>query len=154
MEISLNLIEDAVNSGNLDQVRKALIEYIRREPENSQKIIRAVNYAKEHITNLFDLHDDKQLQEEYHWNKEYFLNTLKDLNHNFSEERFNHLCLVGAFIYPVEDGKEGLKDTIIINNTDPVTDSELKLEKAKTLLALGTGVLVGFFIGKNIRKRK
>lgn len=154
MEISLNLIEDAVGSGNLEQVRKALIEYIRREPENSQKIVRAVNYAKEHVSNLFDLHDGKQLQEQYKWDKEYFLSTLKDLNHNFSEERFNHLCLVGAFIYPTEDVKEELKDTIIINNTEPVTDPELKLEKVKTLLALGTGVLIGFFIGKNIRKRK
>ncbi|MEG1255706.1 hypothetical protein [Clostridium sp.] len=152
MEISLNLIEEAVKLNSVEDVRKALIEYIRVEPENSEKIINALNYAKETIGGLFEIHDDIKLEEDDKWDKEYFLKTLKDLSDNFSEERFNHLCLVGAFIYPNIESTE--QDTVIINNVKPVTDSELRFEKVKTMLALGTGLLVGFIVGRKLINKK
>ncbi len=79
MEISLNLIEEAVKSNSIEEVRKALIEYIRVEPENSEKIINALNYAKENIKGLFEIHDGAKLEEDNKWTKEYFLKTLQDL---------------------------------------------------------------------------
>jgi hypothetical protein len=152
MEISLNLIEEAVKSNSIEEVRKALIEYIRVEPENSEKIINALNYAKENIKGLFEIHDGAKLEEDNKWTKEYFLKTLQDLSNNFSEERFNHLCLVGAFIYPNEDIIE--QDTVIINNVKPISDAEIKFEKVKSALALGTGLLIGYIIGKKINKKR
>lgn len=152
MEISLNLIEEAIKSQSIDEVRRALIEYIRVEPENSDKILNALNYAKDKIDGLFEVHNGVKLEEDDKWTKEYFLNTLKDLSTNFSEERFNHLCLVGASLYPNYATEE--RDTVIINNVKPISDAELRFERVKTLLALGTGVLVGYFIGKNIKKKK
>ncbi|MEG2288560.1 MAG: hypothetical protein RSA29_05785 [Clostridium sp.] len=152
MEISLNLIEESVKSNSIDDVRKALIEYIRVEPENSEKLINALNYAKENVDGLFEIHDNIKLEEDNLWTKEYFLKTLKDLSNNFSEERFNHLCLVGAFIYPNTEA-EG-QDTVIINNIKPVSDSELRFEKVKTMLALGSGILVGFIIGKKLGRKR
>ena len=153
MEISLNLIEEALKSKNINEVRRALIEYIRVEPDNSDKILNALNYAKNNIDNLFEEHNGAKLEEEDKWTKEYFLNTLKDLSLNFSEERFNHLCLVGASLYPNEI-LDNEKDTVIINNVKPVTDSEIKFERVKSLLALGTGLLVGYLVGKNINKKR
>lgn len=152
MEISLNLIEEAIKSKSIDEVRKALIEYIRVEPENSDKILNALNYAKENIEGLFEAHDGAKLEEDDKWTKEYFLNTLKDLSINFSEERFNHLCLVGASLYPNENVED--RDTVIINNVKPISDAELRFERVKTLMALGTGLFVGYLVGKNIKKRK
>lgn len=152
MEISLNLIEEAIKSKSIDEVRKALIEYIRVEPENSDKILNALNYAKENIQGLFEVHDGSILEEDDKWTKEYFLNTLKDLLVNFSEERFNHLCLVGASLYPNET--VGDRDTVIINNLKPISDAEIRFERVKGFLALGTGLLVGYLVGKNIKKKK
>lgn len=152
MEISLNLIEEAVKLNSTEEVRKALIEYIRVEPENSEKIINALNFAKENIQGLFEVHDGTKLEEDNKWTKEYFLKTLQDLSKNFSEERFNHLCLVGAFIYPNVDNSD--QDTVIINNVKPVSDSEIKFEKVKSALALGTGLLIGYIIGKKINKKR
>ncbi|MEG0306607.1 MAG: hypothetical protein RR636_01605 [Clostridium sp.] len=152
MEISLNLIEESVKSNSIEDVRKALIEYIRVEPENSEKLINALNYAKENVDGLFEIHDNIKLEEDNLWTKEYFLKTLKDLSNNFSEERFNHLCLVGAFIYPNTEAV--CQDTVIINNVKPVSDSELRFEKVKTMLALGSGILVGFIIGKKLGRKK
>lgn len=152
MEISLNLIEEAIKSKSIDEVRRALIEYIRVEPENSDKILNALNYAKENIEGLFEAHDGAKLEEDDKWTKEYFLSTLKDLSMNFSEERFNHLCLVGASLYPNEN--VGDRDTVIINNVKPISDAELRFERVKTLMALGTGLFVGYLVGKNIKKRK
>lgn len=152
MEISLNLIEEAIKTKSIAEVRRALIEYIRVEPENSDKILNALNFAKENIDGLFVTHDGSTLEEDDKWTKEYFLNTLKDLSNNFSEERFNHLCLVGASLYPNDTTSE--KDTVIINNVKPITDAELRFERVKTLLALGTGILVGYLVGKNIKKKK
>lgn len=152
MEISLNLIEEAIKSQSIAEVRRALIEYIRVEPENSDKILNALNYAKDNVDGLFEVHNGVKLEEDDKWTKEYFLNTLKDLSINFSEERFNHLCLVGASLYPNYATEE--RDTVIINNVKPISDAELRFERVKTLLALGTGVLVGYFIGKNIKKKK
>jgi hypothetical protein len=152
MEISLNLIEEAVKLNSVEEVRKALIEYIRVEPENSEKIINALNYAKENIQGLFEIHDGTKLEEDNKWTKEYFLKTLQDLSKNFSEERFNHLCLVGVFIYPNIDDSD--QDTVIINNVKPVCDAEIKFEKVKSVLALGTGLLIGYIIGKKINKKR
>ncbi len=152
MEISLNLIEEAIKSKSIDEVRRALIEYVRVEPENSDKILNALNYATENIDGLFETHDGINLEEDDKWTKEYFLNTLKDLSNNFSEERFNHLCLVGASLYPNDTISD--KDTVIINNVKPISDAELRFERVKTVLALGTGVLVGYLVGKNIKKKK
>lgn len=152
MEISLNLIEEAIKSKSVDEVRRALIEYIRVEPENSDKILNALNYAKENVEGLFEVHDGAKLEEDDKWNKEYFLNTLKDLSGNFSEERFNHLCLVGASLYPNEAVVD--RDTVIINNVKPVSDAELRFERVKTFLALGTGLFIGYLVGKNIKKKK
>lgn len=154
MEISLNLIEDAVKLSDVNEVRKALIEYIRVEPGNSEKIINALNYAKKNIDNLFQIHDKKKLEEEANWTKEYFIQTLQELSKNFSEERFNHLCLVGAYLYPNTEEKASDKDTVIINNLKPVTDAEVRFEKVKSFLALGSGLLVGYLIGKQIHKKK
>lgn len=152
MEISLNLIEEAINSKSVDEVRKALIEYIRVEPENSDKILNALNYAKDSTEGLFESHDGVKLEEDDKWTKEYFLNTLKDLSLNFSEERFNHLCLVGASLYPSDT--VGERDTVIINNVKPISDAEIRFEKVKTFLALGTGLFIGYMVGKNIKKKK
>lgn len=153
MEISLNLIEDAVKLKNLSEVRKALIEYIRVEPGNSEKIVTVLNYAKEHIGGLFEAYDGKVLEEEDKWDKEYFLKTLGDLSSNFSEERFNHLILVGAYLYPMTDDSDAIKDKVIINNVKPVTDAEIRFQKVKTYLALGCGLLAGYVIGKSIKKK-
>ncbi len=152
MEISLNLIEEAVKLKSVPEVRKALTEYIRLEPGNSEKILNALNYAKENIAGLFEAHDDIKLEEDDKWTKEYFLKTLQDLSKNFSEERFNHLSLVGAFLYPNIESTD--QDTVIINNVKPVTDIEIKFEKVKAVLALGTGLLLGYVIGKKVNKRK
>lgn len=152
MEISLNLIEEAVKAADILQIRKALTEYLRVEPGNSEKIMGALNYAKDNVEDLFEVHDGKKLEEENQWNKDYFLKTLQNLSDNFSEERFNHLSLVGAFLYPDTDEKE--QDTVIINNVKPVTDSQLRFEKVKALLALGTGLIVGYIAGKQIYKKK
>lgn len=152
MEISLNLIEEAVKLGSVEEVRKALSEYIRLEPGNSEKIINALNYSKENMNGLFETHDNIKLEEDNKWTKEYFIKTMQDLSKNFSEERFNHLCLVGAFLYPNFESLD--QDTVIINNIKPVTDTEIKFEKIKSMLALGTGLFVGYIIGKKVNKRK
>jgi len=152
MEINLNLIEEAVKLNSIEEIRRALIEYLRIEPENSEKIINALNYAKENTEGLFEIHDGAKLEEDNKWTKDYFLKTLKDLSKNFSEERFNHLCLVGAFIYPNIDTLD--QDTVIINNVKPVSDAEIKFEKVKSALALGTGLLIGYIIGKKINKKR
>ena len=152
MEISLNLIEEAVNLKDVVEVRKALIEYIRVEPGNPEKIVNALNYAKENVEGLFESHDGEKLEEEDKWNKEYFIKTLQDLSRNFSEERFNHLCLVGAYLYPATEEKE--QDTVIINNVKPVTDAEVRFEKVKSFLALGTGLFLGYMVGKKVNKKR
>lgn len=154
MEISLNLIEEAVKLKDVSEVRKAIIEYLRVEPGNSEKIMNALNYAKDYVDGLFEVHDNKKLEEEDKWDKDYFLSTLQDLSNNFSEERINHLCLVGAFLYPTTDDKKDEQDTIIINNVKPVTDAEVRFEKVKSLIALGSGIMVGYLVGKKIHKKR
>jgi hypothetical protein len=138
----------AIASESINEVREVLCEYIRREPGNIEEIMGAVNYSKELLEGIFDSHNNKGFKDIEQWNKEYFLNILKDLNENFSEIRFQHACLVGAHIYP----RENYNDTVIINNTKPVTDMELQVEKLKTSVALGLGLIVGFALGKRWRR--
>lgn len=139
---------EAISSDNIDGAREALIEYIIRYSGNTQEIMYAVTYAKELIDGIFEEHNENPFQDISHWNKEYFFNEVDELRNNFSEIRFQHLCLVGAHLIPKDDNK----DTIIINNTEPVTDMEIQVEKLKTGVALGIGLLVGFLIGRKRNK--
>jgi hypothetical protein len=138
----------AISSENIEGVREALLTYIRRDPGNIEEIMRALNYAKELIEGIFEPHDEKEFKDVEQWSKEYFLNVLDDMYSNFSEIRFQHICLVGAHIYPGDN----CNDTVIINNTEPVTDMEIQVEKLKTYVALGLGLVVGFALGKKWRK--
>jgi len=142
-----SLIE-AISSEDIKGIREALIEYIRRNPSNVEEVISALNYSHEFIDEIFEVHDNKKLKKTQEWNKEYFLKTLEDLSDNFSEQRFHHVCLVGAYIYT----KDYSEDTIIINNTEPVKDIEIQVEKLKAGLALGVGLVVGLLIGRKSRR--
>lgn len=150
MEFKLesNLVE-AISSDNINGVRNALIEYIIRDSGNTQEIINALNYAKELMDDIFQPYDGKELKDASQWNKEYFLTGVDELRNNFSEVRFHHLCLVGAHISP----RSNNQDTIIINNTEPVTDIEVQVEKLKAGVALGAGLVIGFLIGKSITRK-
>lgn len=139
---------EAITSENIKNIRNALIEYIRRDPGNVEDILGALNYTHEFVDEIFEPGDEKLLKGIECWNKEYFLNLIEDLAENFSEERFNHTCLVGSFIYPKVENN----DAIVINNTEPVSDIEIQIEKLKTGIALGVGIVAGFLIGRKLRR--
>lgn len=147
LKAEASLIE-AISTENIKGIRTALIEYIRTNPSNVEESISALNYAQEFIDEIFEVHNDKEFKKTQDWNKDYFLNSLEELNLNFSEERFQHLCLVGAYIY----SKDYSEDAIIINNTEPVKDMEIQVEKLKAGLALGLGLVAGLILGRNFKK--
>ena len=114
-----------------EAVRTALIEYIRKDPGNVGEILRAKKYAEEFIDDLMDEHNDKELKPIDEWNKEYFLKCLSDLIDNFSEIRFQHICMIGAYLYPQSTSR----DAIIINNLDPVGKINKKELATKVITA-------------------
>lgn len=147
LKAEASLIE-AISSDNIKDIRTALIEYIRRNPSNVEENISTLNYAQEFVDEIFEVHNEKEFKRTQDWNKDYFLQSLEELNINFSEERFQHLCLVGAYIY----SKDYSEDAIIINNTEPVKDIEIQVEKLKTGLALGLGLITGLILGRKSKR--
>lgn len=140
-----SLIE-AISLGEVEAVRTALIEYIRKDPGNVGEILRAKKYAEEFIDGLMDEHNNEVLKPISEWDKEYFLKSLSSLIDNFSEIRFQHICMIGAYLYPESTSK----DAIIINNLEPVE----KINKKEVAIKIIASAVACITISKILLRNK
>lgn len=139
-----SLIE-AISLGEVEAVRTALIEYIRKDPGNIGEILRAKKYAEEFVDDLMDEHNNEILRPISEWDREYFLKCLGDFIDNFSEIRFQHICMIGAYLYPESTSK----DAIIINNLDPINKINKKELAAKVITAAVACAAIGKILLRN-----
>lgn len=101
----LSYLEDAVKSKNPEDIRSALISYIKKCLGDTEEIMDALNYVKKSLSeeeykSIWEEYDGLTLElDKNNWNKDYFALVEVDLSYNFSKERFNHILEVGRYVY-------------------------------------------------------
>lgn len=96
-------LEKSVQSGNMSEIRGALIGYIDNDPafkhyNDPGQLEDAIRYVSQKCGSPFEAHDGQKLDEVGNdsWNEKYFQLQKVRFRSNFSKERLEHLRNVGA----------------------------------------------------------
>ncbi|MGG1516995.1 hypothetical protein ABE504_16420 [Paenibacillus oryzisoli] len=92
-------IVEAVNGGDLGQIRITLSSLMIASPGAEQEIRAAVAYIEASVTKLWDEHDGREFAPEEQWNNDYLGLLHSQFKFNFSRERFEKMLAVGKKLH-------------------------------------------------------
>lgn len=99
-----SFLQKAVESGDADRVRGALVGIIQSDPGfRTGELENALAYVKAHGINPFDTQDDPQLPMTNERTLSYFASAVTYLRANFTQNRLKHVQEVGRATHPAEN---------------------------------------------------
>lgn len=92
---------DAVNSGDIQEIKIAMCLYIDKDPgDYNGDIKNAINYLDSKGIDIWQEHKEiEPLKSKEQWDRDYIGLLQSDLMHNFSKERLDNILKVGKYIY-------------------------------------------------------
>lgn len=92
---------DAVNSGDIQEIKIAMCLYIDKDPADYNGDIKnAINYLDSKGIDIWQEHKEiEPLKSKDQWDRDYIGLLQSDLMHNFSRERLETILKVGKYVY-------------------------------------------------------
>lgn len=130
---------DAVNSGDIQEIKIAICLYIDKDPADYRgDIKKAINYLDSKGIDIWQEHKEiEPLKSKDQWDRDYIGLLQSDLMHNFSRERLNNILKVGKYVYErsntIKSNKTSYKNSTLtkkeLSNKCSVNKEKKNLQK-------------------------